>query len=85
MTKGDKYILLKKYLFSVTKPMVILSFNDIERIIGYTLPKSAYVHAEAWWSNDYTHSQAIAWIDAGYETDYVTDTYKDKKITFVKR
>ena len=85
MAKGDKYIGLKKYLLSATEHIVILSFNDIERIIGDTLPKSAYVHAEVWWANDYTHSQAIAWINAGYETDYVTDTYKDKKITFVKQ
>ncbi|MCC5910039.1 MAG: hypothetical protein JJT76_06340 [Clostridiaceae bacterium] len=85
MPKGDKYIGLKRYLQSTTIPIVTLSFKEIEHIIGNTLPKSASVHAEVWWANDYTHSQAIAWIDAGYETDYVTDTYKDKKITFVKR
>lgn len=85
MANGDKYIGLKRYLQSSTAPIVTLSFNDIEQIIGNTLPKSAYVHAEVWWANDYTHSQAIAWIDARYETDYVTDTYKNEKITFVKR
>ncbi|MCB2361989.1 hypothetical protein [Clostridium estertheticum] len=85
MSKGDKYIGLKRYLLSTTAPIVTLLFNDIEQITGNTLPKSAYVYAEVWWANDYTHSQAIAWIDAGYETDYVTDTYKDKKIIFVKR
>ncbi len=85
MPRGDKYIGLKRFLLSSVAPMVILSFKDIERIIGNTLPKSAYVHAEAWWSNNYDHSQAIAWMDAGYETDYVTDNYKDEKIVFVKR
>lgn len=76
MAKGDKYIGLKKYLQSSITPIVTLSFNDIEQIIGDKLPKSAY---------DHTHSQSIAWIDSGYETDYVTDTYKDEKIIFVKR
>lgn len=85
MAKGDKYVELKNYLISSRKPIVILSFDDIKQIIGDTLPKSAYIHAEVWWANDYTHSQAIAWIDAGYETDYVTDTYKYNKITFVRR
>lgn len=85
MPKGDKYIGLKRYLQSLAAPIVTLSSKEIENIIGDTLPKSAYVHAEAWWSNNYDHSQAIAWMDAGYETDYVTDTYKDERITFVKR
>ncbi|MBV4432721.1 hypothetical protein KM803_15565 [Clostridium tyrobutyricum] len=85
MAKGDKYIGLKKYLQSSITPIVTLSFNDIEQIIGDKLPKSAYNHAEVWWANDHTHSQSIAWIDSEYETDYVTDTYKDEKIIFVKR
>jgi len=51
----------------------------------YILPPSASKHSEAWWSNNKDHSQAIAWLDAGYETDYVTDTYKEKYIVFVKR
>ncbi len=85
LAKGDKYIGLKRYLENLGAPMVILSFKDIENIIKNTLPNSAYVHAETWWSNNYDHSQAKAWIYAGYETDYVTDTYKEEKITFVKR
>ena len=85
MTRGGKYMELKKYLQSSAEPCITLSFKDIERIIVNKLPKSAYVHAEAWWSNSYTHSHAIAWLDAGYETDYVTDTYKDERIIFVKR
>jgi len=85
MAKGDKYIGLKRYLQNLKEPIIVLSYKDIEKIIGDTLPKSAYIYAEAWWANDRTHSQAIAWLDAGYETDYVTDTYKLEKITFVKR
>ena len=48
--------------------MVKLRYQDIERILGFTLPASAFNHPEAWWSNDRDHSQAIAWLDAGYET-----------------
>jgi hypothetical protein len=85
MPRGDKYVGLKRYLQNSAASIITLSFKDIEKIIGNALPKSAYVHAEAWWSNNYDHSQAIAWMDAGCETDYVTDTYKDERITFVKR
>lgn len=85
MPKGDKYIGLKRYLQGTVAPIVTISFKEIEKIIDNTLPKSAYAYAEAWWSNNYDHSQAVAWMDAGYETDYVTDTYKDERITFVRR
>lgn len=84
MAKGDKYIALKKYLENSAQPQIILAYKEIEGIICSKLPKSAYQYSEAWWANDYTHSQAIAWIDAGYETDFVSDTFKDEKIIFVK-
>ena len=35
-----------------------MSFSEIERVLGFKLPKSAYQH-EAWWSNNATgHSHA---------------------------
>jgi hypothetical protein len=85
MAKGDKYIGLRQYLLNSKKDMVTLSFKDIEQIVGNILPKSAHIYSEVWWANDYSHSQAIAWIDAGYETDFVSDTYKEEKIVFIKR
>ena len=45
------------------------SFRDIESIIGFELPDSAWVH-HAWWanhSNTGRHSQAKAWNAAGWE------------------
>ncbi len=84
MPKGDKYINLSKYLEKLNLPRVILSFDEIERIIGDSLPDSSIRHAEAWWSNNKDHSQAISWLEAGYETECVSDTYKEKKIIFVK-
>lgn len=63
---------------------IILAFQEIEKITNRTLPKSAYEHSESWWSNNYDHSQAIAWIDAGYHTEFVTETYEKEKIGFIK-
>ena len=84
MPKGDKYIGLYDYLKSSDKPIIKLSFTQIEQIIGDTLPESAIKYAEAWWSNDKTHSQAVSWMNAGYETDCVSDTYEEHAIVFVK-
>ena len=68
---------MKEFLAKLAKPTIKLSFTQIEYIIHDTLPPSASKHSEAWWSNNRCHSPAIAWIDAGYETDYVSDTYKE--------
>ena len=85
MPKGDKYLGLMKFLENCGQPMIKLTFEKIEKIIQDKLPPSASEHSEAWWSNNKAHSQAVSWLNAGYETDYVTDTYKEKQIVFVKR
>ena len=84
MPKGDKYIELKNFLINSNQSIVTLSFSKIEKIIKTTLPKSAYNNAEAWWSNNADHSQAIAWLDAGYNTNCVSDTHPEKYIVFIK-
>lgn len=42
------------------------TFEDIEEILGFALPPSARRHS-AWWSNTKSHSQALAWIAAGWK------------------
>ncbi len=45
-----------------------LGFAEIERILGFGLPRSAHDH-QAWWSNTRAgHSHAAAWLDAGWRT-----------------
>jgi len=85
MPKGDKYLNLRKFLERSGVPQITLTFDQIELIIQFKLPPSASKHAETWWSNNRDHSQAVSWLDAGYETDYVTDTYEKKCIIFVKQ
>lgn len=84
MAKGDKYKGLYQYLYSSNEEEVRLTFEEIEKLIGFKLPSSAHNHAEPWWSNNYDHSQAIAWMDAGYYTDYVTETFEKELIVFKK-
>lgn len=50
---------------------VELVFADVEELLGFPLPASAYRHA-AWWSNSGgTHVQSAAWQAAGYKTEQV--------------
>jgi hypothetical protein len=49
-----------------------MSFKQIEKVIGASLPPSAFEH-RAWWANELggTHVHARAWLDAGYRVEDV--------------
>jgi hypothetical protein len=61
----------------------MLTFEDIECIIGKELPKSALVH-RSFWANDNQdhHSHARAWMGAGYRVAYVD---RDQKVVRFER
>jgi hypothetical protein len=47
---------------------IVLRFSEIESLLGFKLPPSAYKY-QAWWANDIkTHSHAKAWLNAGWKT-----------------
>lgn len=76
----SKYEPLPQFLGSVGGTAHRMSFSEIERILGFKLPKSAYEH-EAWWSNNATgHSHARAWLKFGWRTEAVD--LKGRKVTF---
>jgi hypothetical protein len=57
-----------------------VTFEKIENILGFSLPRSAHVHS-AWWSNERgTHVQARAWMDAGWQVWHVS--LSEKKVYF---
>lgn len=63
-----KYERFRGFLQSLDSESQRLSFAEIERILGFKLPKSARSYP-AWWSNDDTgHSHARAWLEAGWRT-----------------
>jgi len=75
-----KYEALPQFLGTATGQTQRMSFSEIERILGFKLPKSAYQY-EAWWSNNPTgHSHSRAWIDAGWRTEAVD--LAARKVTF---
>ena len=76
----SKYEPLPQFLSSVGGTLHRMSFTEIERILGFKLPKSAYEH-EAWWSNNATgHSHAHAWMKFGWRTEAVD--LSRRKVTF---
>ena len=52
---------------------VTLTFQEVERILGKELPRSALEY-RAWWSNDPTKPQSAAWLDEGWRTTSLSMT-----------
>jgi hypothetical protein len=78
----SKYDSLSQYL-AAQESKVTLTFDAIERILGFTLPRSARRHP-AWWSNgSQSHVQAAAWLNAGFETAEVD--LAGERISFLPR
>ncbi|MGE0830721.1 MAG: hypothetical protein AB7O04_15410 [Hyphomonadaceae bacterium] len=68
-----KYEPLKTHLSRRNGRPEMLSFEEIETIIGARLPQSAHKWP-AFWANDEAghHVHARAWIGAGYRVAYVS-------------
>jgi hypothetical protein len=75
----SKYYPLEKYLYGQESNRIRLTYTDIEKIIGDRLPPSAYEY-HAWWANG-GHSQADAWLNAGWRVDQLD---LGKSVVFIK-
>ena len=65
----NSYTRLHEYLRTCGQETTDLHFSELETILGFTLPMSAYTY-RAWWANG-GHPQANAWLHAGYKVDKV--------------
>jgi CBS domain-containing protein len=70
-TQG-KYTHLEEWLTEMAgyNKNIRIKFEDIEKILGDPLPASARKH-RAWWANDYSHTEAMGWLRAGWLVDNV--------------
>lgn len=78
----SKYDLLTKSLKSFDRPRIPMSFREIERVLGFTMPASSRSH-RAWWSNNPSNNvMTKAWLAAGYHTEEVD--LEEGRLVFVK-
>lgn len=67
----SKYTSLRDFLRGSRTGAVKLSFNEVETILGFRLPNSAYLYP-AWWSNNPEgHSHCLAWVKEGWQSEQV--------------
>lgn len=75
------YTPLQTYLADRSEAAVVMSYAEIESLLGRKLPPTAYGdHRRQWWANTETHTQALAWLRANRKTRL--DTAADR-VTFV--
>ena len=67
---AGKYERLGRHLGALQSPLWPATFRDVEAVLGSVLPPSARKYP-VWWSNDESHSQASAWMNAGWRTSDV--------------
>jgi hypothetical protein len=66
-----KYEPLGQFLREQRTREVPLTFDEIEKITGVTLPPKAQFH-RAWWSNNASNNvMTKVWLEAGYESTQV--------------
>lgn len=67
----SRYEPLEHFLRERRQAEVPMTFEEIERVIGRRLPKSAHTH-RAWWSNNPSNNvMTRSWLAAGYVTEQV--------------
>lgn len=78
---SGKYQALQDHLFSLSDTAWQTTFEEIEKVIGDSLPESARKH-QAWWANQGSgHSQY--WQRAGWKTADVD--VENERLTFVRK
>jgi hypothetical protein len=67
----SKYEPLTQFLRQQSDAEILMTFDQIERVVGEKLPKSAHDH-RAWWSNNPSNSvMTKAWLAAGFRSEQV--------------
>lgn len=67
----SKYKPLELHFENLETESIRLTINEIEKIIGDTLPPSSRNYS-AWWANDKTHVHAQAWLNVGWKVDDIS-------------
>ena len=64
---SGKYKALGEYLYENWARKIELNYTQIEDILGFSLPPTAYKLPLSYWANTNTHSYASSWLAVGYK------------------
>lgn len=66
----SKYKLLANHLAGLPQPFWRTSFEELEAVLGFSLPKRARARG-VWWANTPDQSHQRAWLDVGWRIESV--------------
>ncbi|MEC0239050.1 hypothetical protein P4H66_04085 [Paenibacillus dokdonensis] len=78
--RHSKYEPLYKFLKSKNPKRLVMTFIEVEDVLGSSLPVSASKYM-AWWDGSSQHTQAYSWTKAGYKAN---PNLSENKVEFVK-
>ena len=69
---GQKYKKLAEYLYEKWDRTIEMNYEQIEDILGFPLPATAYNFPQSFWANTETHSYAKgSWMALGYSAKVI--------------
>ncbi len=77
-----KYRSLAAYLLASGESSLVLTYPEIEEILGFSLPDTAHNFMASFWANTTTHSYASSWLGVGYKTKVNLD---DRTVRFIRQ
>ena len=76
---NSKYRALSEFLYESWEKRIILSYDKLEEILGFTLPATAHNIPHSYWANTEYHPYAKSWLTLGYKAKV---DVKNKSVTF---
>lgn len=64
---SGKYRPLAEYLYEKWEKKIALTYEEIEKILDFKLPPTAYKLPKSYWANTLTHTYAASWLTVGYK------------------
>ena len=68
---SGKYKSLTEYLYENWEKKIELTYEQIEHILGFALPPTAYKLPLSYWANTNTHTYASSWLAIGYKAKVI--------------
>ena len=64
---NSKYKALSEFLYESWKKRIVLTYEQLEDILGFALPASAHTLPQSYWANTEYHTYAKSWLALGYK------------------